>query len=100
METLPKSTRKSLPLSAHDLEDLKLLKESPTYREALAKAAGVEISNSASEAAVLHAVWEAGLKAIREQIEDQGYAEMAAQQDAVQRQAAARRRRPSWADES
>lgn len=55
-----------------------------------------------SEAALLHAVWEAGVRTIRGHLEAAAYAEMAASPDltAAEHQAAARRRRPAWAEES
>jgi TfoX/Sxy family transcriptional regulator of competence genes len=93
------TTRKSLPLSERDLEDLRTLRGSPDQRAALAEVTGTEIGEKASDAFLLHAVWEAGIKAIRDQLEDRAYAEMAAQQDVASRRASARRRQPSWADE-
>lgn len=93
------SARKSLPLSAQDLADLGRLRQSASHRIALSMLADVEISDDASEASLLHAVLEAGLRAVRERVETQGYAQMAQQVDASPRRASARRRRPSWADE-
>ena len=93
------SARKSLPLSAQDLDDLERLRRSASHRNALSLLADVEIPANASEASLLHAVLEAGLRAVREQVEVQGYAQMAEQLDASPRRTSARRRRPAWADE-
>jgi hypothetical protein len=91
--------RKSLPLSQGDLDDLATLRGSLAHREALALLAGTPISTGDSEAAVLHALVEAGLRAVRQQVEEDAYAQVAAEFDAAGRQASARRRRPAWADE-
>ena len=105
MNTLQRTTtRKSLPLTARDDRDLAVLRGSKVHREALSRLADTTVDASASEAAYLHPVFEAGLQAIKEQVEESGYAEMAAQRNAEgetieARRAAARRRRPSWADE-
>ncbi len=100
MEITDRPTRKSLPLSERDLRDLSVLRRSPSHRAALADLAGSSISETSSEAAVLHAVWEAGVKAVLERVEEAGYEEMAAERDVATRKAVARRRRPGWADES
>ncbi|WP_349828054.1 hypothetical protein [Brevibacterium litoralis] len=94
------TVRKSLPMSERDLVDLAALRTSPDRRAALSAASGVDLAADASDAAILHAVWEAGLAAVRARVEEDGYAEMAVQQDVSSRRAAARRRRQSWADES
>jgi hypothetical protein len=93
------SARKSLPLSAQDLADLERLRRSASHRDALSLLVDVEIAANASEASLLHAVLEAGLRAVREQVEAQGYAQMAGEIDASPRRSSARRRRPTWADE-
>lgn len=99
MDTIDRPTRKSLPLSERDLRDLANLRRSPSHRAALAALAGSDLSDTSSEAAVLHAVWEAGLKAVLERVEEEGYEQMATERDLVARKAVARRRRPAWADE-
>lgn len=99
METLHRPTRKSLPLTARDLEDLSKIRHSVVHRAALADLVEAPVSESASEASVLQAVFEAGLRAVRHQVEEAGYAQLAAEMDAASRQASARRRRPAWADE-
>lgn len=85
--------RPSLPLTEQDERDLERIRTSPAYRSALTSLSGEtgEATTAMSEAALLHAVFKAGLDAIR----------LAAEQstDAEIRRAAARRRRPSWADE-
>jgi hypothetical protein len=45
-------------------------------------------------------VWEAGLKAVLERVEDEGYAQLASERRLADRKAVARRRRPLWAEES
>lgn len=47
---------------------------------------------------MLHAVLEAGIKAVAQLVEAEGYAQIAAEAT-EDRLAAARRRRPTWADE-
>ena len=91
-------TRKSLPLSERDLEELERLRESAVHRDALRILTGVD-SRGLSEAALLKAVMDIGFNALLEQVEISGYAAIAAETDVVARQAVARRRRPSWADE-
>lgn len=94
--------RPSLPLTERDERDLALLRASAPRREALSRLTGEPVTRpDLSEATLLHAVFEAGLAAVREATEEAGYAELAAQQGAEQaeRRAEARRRRPAWADE-
>lgn len=90
-----------MPLTAADMRDLTLMRRSSEYRRALHEMTGTDIDADASEASYLHAVLEAGLKALRERAEDSGYAAMAAEQEDTiqQRHRAARRRVPAWADE-
>lgn len=92
------SVRKSLPLSERDLHDLAVLRGSHAHRVALSQLADVDVTEQSSEAAMLHAVLEAGIKAVERLVEDAGYAQIAAAAT-EDRQATARRRRPSWADE-
>ncbi|OBY30936.1 hypothetical protein [Mycolicibacter kumamotonensis] len=103
MEATTRSTtsRKSLPLTPRDLRDLTAMRESPVHRAVLAELANTSLSETSSEAAVLHAIWEAGVQAVRERVEETGYAQMAADREpAAERKAVARRRRPPRADES
>lgn len=99
METAERPTRKSLPLNARDLSDLSALRRSPAHRAVLADLAGTPLSETSSEAAVLHAIWEAGVQAVRDRVEEAGYAALAAERDPIAGKAVARRRRPTWADE-
>ena len=95
--------RPSLPLSERDERDLALLSSSPLHRDALVRLSGEDVADfSVSEAALLHAVFEVGLTAIREATEEAGYAQLAADQaaEAARHHADARRRRPAWADEA
>ena len=100
MKTLHRpAARKSLPLSAKDLEDIAKLRGSAAHRSALSHLIDTDVSGDTSEASLLHAVLEAGLRAVQQQVEEEGYAQIAADIDVSARQASARRRRPSWADE-
>ena len=99
MRTLPRSTRKSLPLSERDLVELANLRASEQYQDALSRVGGEQVTAATSEAVVLHAVWQAGLKAVREQLEADGYAELARDRSDETARQVARRRRPAWAEE-
>lgn len=99
MEMEKAVTRKSLPLTERDLEDLARIRRSPSHREALGRSAGFEVVPDSSEAAFLHAVWEAGVRAVQEKVEAGGYAQVAADMDADRRKSVARRRRPTWSGE-
>lgn len=96
--------RPSLPLTEQDEHELELIRASPSYRSALANLSG-EVGDAAvdlSEAALLHAVFEAGLDAVRLAAQEVGYSALAVErsEDAEARRPSARRRRPSWADEA
>lgn len=93
------SVRKSLPLSQRDLQDLAMMRASEVHRHALSRLVETEVTDESSEATLLHAVMEAGINAVRQQVEDQGYAQIADQMDTAGQRATARRRRPSCADE-
>ena len=96
--------RPSLPLTAQDESDLDLIRSSPTYQRALEELGGGEQgeAGSLSEGALLHAVFAAGLDAIRLAAAEAGYAELAVQRvaDAAAHRAENRRRRPTWANEA
>jgi hypothetical protein len=94
-----RATRKSLPLSERDLRDLAVLRGSEAHREALSRLAHVAVTESSSEAVMLQAVLEAGIKAVAQLVEAEGYVRIAAEASSENRQAVARRRRPTWADE-
>lgn len=94
--------RPSLPLTEQDEHELVRLRESSLHREALARLSGVpQVTSEVSESALLHAVFEAGLVAVRQASEDAGYAQLAVEVEieGKSHRAAARRRRPSWANE-
>lgn len=91
--------RKSLPLTAKDVEDLDRLRASAPHRAALGERAGISFDAGDSEASLLHSVLVAGLRAVSEEVEAAGYAEVAAEQNLAERKASARRRTPAWADE-
>lgn len=93
------TARKSLPLSERDLQDLAQLRGSAEQRMALATLVDSPVGEDDSEASVLHAVVVAGLRAVRRQAEEEGYAQMAEQLDVASRRGVARRRQPAWADE-
>jgi hypothetical protein len=88
-----------MPLSERDLRDLAVLRGSEAHRAALSRLAQVDVTEASSEAVMLQAVLEAGIKAVEQLVEAEGYARIAAEASAENRQAVARRRRPSWADE-
>jgi hypothetical protein len=100
METVERATRKSVPMSERDVRDLAVLRRSPSHGGVRAVRGGLPITESTRAAAVLHAVWEAGLKAVLERVEDEGYAQLASERRLADRKAVARRRRPLWAEES
>ena len=92
--------RKSLPLSARDIEDLEKLRSTPGRLHVLADLSDCQLGPSPTEARFLHAIYRAGLRAVEERALEDGYAEIANQaRDTRMRQAVSRRRRPNWADE-
>ncbi len=95
--------RKSVALTADDLADLRRLRSTVEERDALNALipAPYEVTSTSSEAQLLHAVLVAGLRAVREVLEDESYAAdaTAASASDTERRAMARRRRPGWADE-
>lgn len=90
---LPAAKRLSLPLSARDIEYLELIRGSEQHLSALPG----RVSDQASEAELVHAVFEAGLARVREAIELAGYRQLADDEEytnhRTQRRAAAGRRR-------
>ena len=93
------TVRKTLPLSPQDVDDLRKLREHPAHAAALARLVPGHLGASPSEAALLHALMEAGLRAVQQEVEEVGYAQIAVDMQAAERKAMARRRQPSWADE-
>jgi hypothetical protein len=63
--TEPAKTRKSLPLTEKDLADVARLRQETPEREALSEMAGTVVEGVA-EAALLHMIFEAGLKRQRD----------------------------------
>lgn len=98
----PMRARKSLPLTAADLAAVDRLRAPTMERDVLSELAGVRIE-SVTEAALLHIIFAAGLRAIREEAEQRAYGSAAADRlasgQANEIRRIARRRRPSWADE-
>ena len=99
----PAKSRKSLPLTERDLADLERLRGQTPERDALSDLSGVAVE-SVTEAALLHLIFAAGLRAIREKAEERAYADAAADRlasgEADENRRIARRRRPAWADEA
>ncbi len=99
----PAKARKSLPLTERDLADLERLRGQTPERDALADLAGVVVVEGVTEAALLHMIFTAGLRAIQEKAEELAYASAAADRrasgEADEIRRIARRRRPSWAAE-
>ncbi|WP_300610160.1 hypothetical protein [Trebonia sp.] len=99
----PARARKSLPLTERDLADLERLRGHTPERDALADLAGVVVAEGVTEAALLHMIFTAGLRAIQEKAEELAYASAAADRlasgEANEIRRIARRRRPSWADD-
>ena len=99
----PAKARKSLPLTERDLADLERLRAQTPERDALSDLAGVVVVEGVAEAALLHMIFTAGLRAIREKAEELAYASAAADSlasgEAREIRRIARRRRPAWADE-
>ncbi len=94
--------RPSLPLTEDDERDLASLRTSPLQRAVLERLSGEPVAAAEmSESALLHAVFEAGLGAVRAASEEAGYAQLALEMadEAKGHRSAARRRRPSWAHE-
>lgn len=98
--TEPVIRRPSLPLTAKDELDLDQIRRSPSFQRALSEVAG-SLPAGASESVLLHAVFTAGLEAVRRAAAEAGYAELAEQYraGAEDRRAIQRRRQPQWADE-
>ena len=90
---LPAPKRLSLPLSAQDIKHLEIIRGSAQHLSALPG----QLSEHASQAELVHAVFDAGLARVREAIEIAGYRELANDEESTnyrtQRRAAAGRRR-------
>lgn len=99
----PVQRRTSLPLTEANESDLSLLLESSSYQAALEKLSGTKIvGQEISSSALLHAIFEAGMAAVKRTAELEGYAQIASGitlASVQQQRKEARRRRPTWADE-
>ncbi len=73
----PAKARKSLPLTERDLADLERLRGQTPERDALSDLSGIAVED-VTEAALLHMIFAAGLRAIREKAEEHAYASAAA----------------------
>ena len=99
----PVLRRTSLPLTEQNEKDLLLVRDSSAYQRALENLSGrkiVELDLSAS--ALMHAIFEAGIAAVRKEAELIGYAEIAGKQSesaTAERRVQSRRRLPTWVDE-
>ena len=100
----PVVRRPNLPLTARDEADLEQIRSSLEFRRALERMAPSQPQADASlgEAVLLHAVFEAGLAAVRAAAEEDGYRQLGQQytEQQAERRRIARRRKPAWADES
>lgn len=96
----PVVRRPSLPLTEEDDAALARMRSSEPSLKALQALTGVD-ATSATEAALLQAILRSGLRAIAEEVERSGYAELADdyRRDSDERRARARRRPPAWAQE-
>lgn len=90
---LSQPKRLSLPLSAHDINQLEMIRGSLQHLSALPG----KVNEQSSQAELVHAVFEAGLVRLREAIELSGYRELANDEESANyrtsRRAAAGRRR-------
>lgn len=75
------------------------MRTSVAHREVLSALTNRQLTETTSEAVLLHAVVEAGFRAVSEQVEEAGYAQIASESEVAASKRVARRRRPSWADE-
>ncbi|MGH7193504.1 MAG: hypothetical protein ACREJM_08225 [Candidatus Saccharimonadales bacterium] len=98
----PTVRRSPLPLTDDDLADLARLRGDGPERYALDQLApGGLPDGKLTESVLLHAVFEAGLRAVREAAEEQGYAELAAGEtpaEAAEHRNIVRRRMPAAED--
>ena len=93
--------RPSLPLTAADEAQLEVLRETASHRKALAQLSRQDFPDGRDvrESVLLHAVFEAGLAAVRQLAEAEGYEQLASEYaaDDPTRRRLSRRRRPTWA---
>lgn len=79
--------RASLPLTAQDLNDMEAIVNSPAAPRAL------NMDPTSSEAAVVHQLFELGVKRAYELLDEVGYAQMATDPESVEFDRIARARR-------
>lgn len=95
----PTERRTPLPLTARDLADLEKLREPGPERDALSALSAPLPAGDVSESLLVHAVFVAGIRAVRVATEELGYAQLAAQEaasgEAAERRLISRRRHPS-----
>lgn len=101
---LPVRRRAPVPLTATDVERLALLRDSTAMRAALRRLSDDPVDGEAvspTEAALLHAVLEAGWRSLEADLEEAGYAAWGRERQASadEHRAAARRREPAWSRE-
>lgn len=84
--------RLSVPLSEHDDAELARLRSTETLET-------LGLAPSASDAALVHAVFDLGLRQLRERRMESAYAELALTYDDATARNVARRRRPLSADD-
>jgi hypothetical protein len=98
----PVTRRSPLPLTERDEADLAKLRSAGPARAALARLTpSTPLEGVLTEAALLHAVFRAGMRVVHECAEEAGYAQLAAEyeaEDEERRKIA--RRRAVWTDEA
>ena len=86
------TVRKSVPLSRADRDGLQALRTDLAWQEAALEIAGVEVSETPSEAEVLHALVQVGNRVLADRVTEKemeaGYAELAATETAEDRELA------------
>jgi hypothetical protein len=98
---MPSLTRKNLSLQRDEQEFVNWVRSAGTAeRWAFRKVSGLELSESASEAEVLRAIFKTGMRVIEEQVTTDGYAALAASRTDADTQArdAVRRRGARYRD--
>lgn len=73
-DALPETvTRKSVPLTQRDLDDIAKLRGDRRARTQLAVLAHAPVTETTSDAALLHTVLRAGLQAVQDRIDEESY---------------------------
>ncbi len=86
--TFPSRSRKSITLSERDQRDLQLLRHNAPVRESL----DGDLTESTSEAALIRAVFEAGMNQVRSEMDARGYEQLAQDPDIASHREVLRRR--------